>query len=118
MILIADISSLPWKALLPLILAAVALFLLLPKPRKRPVLIGSVLGVAAVALAGILLIHTGLAPLPEKALFYAFSGLAILAAGAMLTQRNPARAAISFALVVMNVCGLFLLQGAPFLMAA
>src|SRR5262249_8509914 len=36
----------------------------------------------------------------------------------LITQRNPARAAIAFALVVMNVCGLFLLQAAPFLMAA
>src|SRR5206468_2720771 len=35
-----------------------------------------------------------------------------------ITQRNPARAAFSFALVVLSTCGLFLLQAAPFLMAA
>jgi NADH:ubiquinone oxidoreductase subunit 6 (subunit J) len=40
-------------------------------------------------------------------------------AGALLvTQRNPARAALAFALVVLSTCGLFLLLAAPFLMAA
>jgi NADH-quinone oxidoreductase subunit J len=39
-------------------------------------------------------------------------------AGALLiTQRNPARAALSFALGVLSTSGLFLLQAAPFLMA-
>ena len=36
----------------------------------------------------------------------------------LVTQRNPARAALSFALVVLSTCGLFLLLAAPFLMAA
>src|SRR5262245_58452532 len=36
----------------------------------------------------------------------------------MITQKNPVHAAISFTLVVMSTCGLFLLQAAPFLMAA
>ena len=51
-------------------------------------------------------------------LFYAFSGIAILGAGLMLAQHNPVRAALSFALVVLSTCGLFLLLSAPFLMAA
>src|SRR5205807_7606599 len=38
--------------------------------------------------------------------------------GLLITQRNPVRAALSFALVVLSTCGLFLLQAAPFLMAA
>src|ERR1700722_1163027 len=120
MSLFADSSSLAisWRAVLPLVLGAIALYLLLPKPRKRPVVFGASLGVLAVVLGGILLFRYGLAPLPERVLFWCFSMLAILGGGAMLTQRNPARAAISFTLVVMNVCGLFLLQGAPFLMAA
>jgi NADH:ubiquinone oxidoreductase subunit 6 (subunit J) len=120
MMVIADIQSLsfPSRAVVPLVLAAIALYLLLPTPRKRSVIVGALVGLGAVALAGVLLAHGSAAPWPEKLLFYIFSGLAILGAGAMLTQRNPARAAISFAMVVMNVCGLFLLQGAPFLMAA
>ena len=36
----------------------------------------------------------------------------------LVTQRNPARAALSFALVVLSTCGLFLLLAAPFLTAA
>ena len=36
----------------------------------------------------------------------------------LVTQQNPARAALSFALVVLSTCGLFLLLAAPFLMAA
>ena len=36
----------------------------------------------------------------------------------MICQRNPVHAALSFAMVVLSSCGLFLLQAAPFLMAA
>ncbi len=36
----------------------------------------------------------------------------------MITQRNPVHAALCFAMVVLSTCGLFLLQAAPFLMAA
>jgi len=113
-----SMNAIPWFTLLPLAVAAVALYLLLPKPKRRPVVAGAILGLIAVALGGVLLLSPGRGPLPERVLFYCFSGLAILGAAAMLTQSNPARSAISFALVVMNVCGLFLLLGAPFLMAA
>ena len=54
----------------------------------------------------------------ETVLFYAFSGIAIVSGALLVTQRNPARAALSFALVVLSTCGLFLLLAAPFLMAA
>jgi NADH:ubiquinone oxidoreductase subunit 6 (subunit J) len=56
--------------------------------------------------------------LPELLLFYAFSTIAVVSGGLLVTQRNPVRAALSFALVVLSTCGLFLLQAAPFLMAA
>ena len=36
----------------------------------------------------------------------------------MVTLKNPVYAALSFAMVVLSTCGLFLLQSAPFLMAA
>ncbi len=110
--------AIPWRVALPLILAVMALYYLLPKPRNRYVVAGSAAGLFAIVLAGVWLTRTDGAPIAEQFLFYAFSGLAILGGGLMVTQRNPARAAISFALVVLNVCGLFLLQGAPFLMAA
>ena len=55
---------------------------------------------------------------PETILFYVFSAIAIVVGVLLVTQRNPARAALSFALVVLSTCGLFLLLAAPFLMAA
>jgi NADH-quinone oxidoreductase subunit J len=51
-------------------------------------------------------------------LFWTFSAVAILAGALLVTQHNPARAALAFALVVLCTCGLFLLLAAPFLMAA
>jgi NADH:ubiquinone oxidoreductase subunit 6 (subunit J) len=107
-----------WRAIIPLAIGAAALYLLLPKPRRRPVMLGSLLGLLAIILGAFFLLRKNAAPIPERILFWCFSGIAVVAAGVMVTQRNPGRAAISFALVVMNVCGLFLLQGAPFLMAA
>src|SRR5207237_4293627 len=67
--------------------------------------------------AGWLLIRGGSAD-PETILLYAFSRIAVVSGGLLVTQRNPVRAALSFALVVLSTCGLFLLQAAPFLMAA
>lgn len=121
MITIAESSAdvaVPWRVVLPLILAAMALYYLLPKPRNRYIIAGAAAGIFALILAAVWLLRTGSAPIPERILFYAFAGLAIGGGGLMVTQSNPARAAICFALVVLNVCGLFLLQGAPFLMAA
>src|SRR5205807_7496424 len=54
----------------------------------------------------------------ESFLFYVFAAVAVVAGGLLVTQQNPARAALSFALVVLASCGLFLLQAAPFLMVA
>src|SRR5262249_39772043 len=66
---------------------------------------------------GWLIVRTS-AVTPETILFYAFSGIAIVAAVLLVTHRNPARAALAFALVVLSTCGLFLLLAAPFLTAA
>jgi NADH:ubiquinone oxidoreductase subunit 6 (subunit J) len=74
-------------------------------------------GLVAIILAAALLVPVGAAT-PETILFYAFSGLAVIAGGLLVTQSNPARAALSFALVVLSTTGLFLLLAAPFLMAA
>jgi NADH-quinone oxidoreductase subunit J len=107
-----------WKLLLPLVLAAVGIWLLLPRPRNQAIVWGALSALAALVLAGIFWVRWENAVSPEVILFYAFSGLAILGGVALITQKNPARAAVSFAVVVVNVCGLFLLQAAPFLMAA
>jgi len=107
----------PWAILLPIALGLVAIYLLLPRPRPFPYIWGAAAGALGLLLAGLLLIGRRVV-LPEMLLFYAFSGIAVVSGGLLVTQRNPVRAALSFALVVLSTCGLFLLQAAPFLMAA
>jgi NADH-quinone oxidoreductase subunit J len=102
---------------LPAIAGVLAIYLLLPRPRPYPALWGASAAALALLSGGLLLIQYQLA-FPENVLFYAFSAIAIVAGGLLITQRNPVRAALSFALVVLSTCGLFLLQAAPFLMAA
>jgi NADH:ubiquinone oxidoreductase subunit 6 (subunit J) len=103
--------------ILPVILGAMGVYLLLPRVRPYPIFWGTGLSAMALLLAGFTLIRSGMA-LPENLLFYCFSAIAIVAGVLLITQRNPVHAALSFALVVLSTCGLFLLQAAPFLMAA
>jgi NADH-quinone oxidoreductase subunit J len=102
---------------LPVAVGALAIFLLLPRPRPYPRLWGAAAAALALLLTGWLLVHASLSR-AETVLFYAFSAVAIVAGGSLVTQRNPAYAALSFALVVLSTCGLFLIEAAPFLMAA
>jgi NADH:ubiquinone oxidoreductase subunit 6 (subunit J) len=106
-----------WPILVPVVLGFVAIYLLLPRARGYAPLWGATLGGAALIFAGWSLIRVE-KDLAETILFYAFSAVAIVAGVLLITQRNPARAALSFAMVVLSTCGLFLLQAAPFLMAA
>jgi len=103
---------------LPVALGVLAVYLLLPQPRVMPRLLGIIFGAMALALSGIFLLReVAGAHWVEAVLFYSFSALAIIGGVLLVTNRNPARGAVSFALVVLSVCGLFLLQAAPFLMA-
>ena len=106
-----------WPVLVPVAAGMAAVYLLLPRVRRYPPLWGGVLAALALILGGWLLIRTDTAA-PQTVLFYAFSGLAVLGGGLLITLSNPVHAALSFALVVLSTCGLFLLQAAPFLMAA
>jgi NADH-quinone oxidoreductase subunit J len=107
-------------ALGPILLAAglgmAALYILLPRPKTYPRLLGAALGALALVAAAAFIVPAAGAHI-ETVLFYAFSGLALVAGGVMITRHNAARAALSFAVVVLSTCGLFLLQAAPFLMA-
>ncbi len=102
-------------------LGATGIYLVLPKPRGRKVALGTFLALAGLGVvATFLLDQFGK---PEKddvgtGLFYLFSASAVFFAGVLVAQRNPARGAIAFAFVVLNVCGLFVLLAAPFLAAA
>src|SRR6267378_2050247 len=102
---------------LPVILGLIGVYLLLPRIRPYPTIWGAAVSGLALLLAGFTLIRGGMA-VPENLLFYCFSAIAIVTGTMMITQANPVHAALSFALVVLSTCGLFLLQAAPFLMAA
>src|SRR6266436_7954620 len=102
---------------LPVILGLIGVYLLLPRIRPYPTIWGAAASGLALLLAGFTLIRGGMA-VPENLLFYCFSAIAIVTGTMLITQRNPVHAALSFALVVLSTCGLFLLQAAPFLMAA
>jgi NADH:ubiquinone oxidoreductase subunit 6 (subunit J) len=106
-----------WAITVPMLLGLAAVYLLLPRPRPYPFLWGAGVGVLALVAAVVLLLGTTQFDV-EPFLFYLFSAVAIIAGALMVTQHNPARAALSFALVVLSTCGLFLLLAAPFLMAA
>jgi NADH-quinone oxidoreductase subunit J len=107
-----------WPITLTLFIAFIAVYGLLPRPRPAaPLRVGLVTAAVALLFAGFFIVPaTGFSA--ETILFYAFSAIAIIAGGLLVTQSNPARAALAFALVVLSTCGLFLLQAAPFLMAA
>jgi NADH-quinone oxidoreductase subunit J len=103
--------------LAPLGLGWLAIWWLLPQQKARPRVLGGLLAVAAL----LALQYTMLPPAGEivrDVMFYLFAGTAILAAGLMITDKNPVYAALWFALTTLSVCGLFLLNSAPFLSAA
>ncbi len=106
-----------WPMIAPLALGLVAIYWLLPRPRPFPPIYGASAAALALLLAGWLIVRIG-AVTPEGLLFYTFALLAVVFGGLLVTQHNPARAALSFAVVILSTCGLFLLQAAPFLMAA
>jgi NADH:ubiquinone oxidoreductase subunit 6 (subunit J) len=113
----ASLAAEAWPIALPVGLGVAAVYLLLPRPRAYPWPWGAAAAVLALLLFGALIVRA-VAVTPETLLFYAFSAVAVVAGGLLVTQRNPARAALAFALVVLSTCGLFLLLAAPFLMAA
>jgi len=104
-----------WATLLPLATGALGVLALLPQPRRLPSVVGVGLLVVTFVLATLAI---GSVTTVEKGLFYGFSFIAIVAGVLLVTQTQPARAALSFTLVVLATCGLFLLLAAPFLFAA
>jgi NADH-quinone oxidoreductase subunit J len=106
-----------WLVLMPPLLGFAAVYLLLPQVRRARPIWGGISAALALALGAVTLIRTEASSI-ESLLFLAFAGIAIAAGVMMITQSNPVHSALSFALVVLSTCGLFLLQAAPFLMAA
>jgi NADH-quinone oxidoreductase subunit J len=107
-----------WPMLATAGLGMAAVCFLLPRPRPWPFAKLAGACAAGLALAGAVVVAARAAHITgETVLFYAFSALAVISGGMIVTQANPARAALSFALVILSTTGLFLLQAAPFLMA-
>lgn len=95
----------------------VALYVLLPRPEPIPPAYRLMAAFVALFLLAGLIVPTHL-PLLERLLFRGFSGGAVIGGVLLVTLPNPARAALSFVLVILSTCGLFLLLAAPFVMAA
>lgn len=117
--------TLPYSSAGQIVLAAVlaiaAFYLLLPKPKRRSVALGSAAAVASFAVLVLWLVQHFGKPTQElvaNVLFFFFAAGALVNGTVLVAQRNPARGAISFAFVILSTCGLFLLLAAPFLMAA
>ena len=110
-----------WLVLLPPVVGFAAVYLLLPQVRRAKPIWGGALAALALVLGAATLVHADTSTMEaqiESLLFFAFAGIAIVGGVMMITQSNPVHSALSFALVVLSTCGLFLLQAAPFLMAA
>jgi NADH-quinone oxidoreductase subunit J len=106
-----------WQLALPMVLGAVAVWGLMPKGEHRSKLVPWLIGVTAFGWMGATLLRpTG--NVVQDLLFALFAGVAIIAALLMITNRNPVYSALWFAVVTLCVCGLFLLQSAPFLASA
>jgi NADH-quinone oxidoreductase subunit J len=106
-----------WPQLLPVALGYCGIYLLLPRVRRSRPVLGALLAALALLLGGWYAVRLEVV-LAERILFYAFAGSALVGGALLISRKNPVHAALSFALVVLSSCGLFLLQGAPFLMAA
>lgn len=98
-------------------LIAASVLWLMPHGRPRPKVVGLLLATAGSVLLALEL-HAAEGPAVEATLFSLFSVAAILCAILTVTNHNPVYSALWFALVTLSVCGLFLLQSAPFLAAA
>jgi NADH-quinone oxidoreductase subunit J len=57
-------------------------------------------------------------PPVEAALFTTFAALMLASGCGMQVEANPVYAALWFAVVILSTCGMFLMQGAPFISAA
>lgn len=106
-----------WRLLLPLALGWLAVWRMLPRDTSRSRILGGIAGVIAmVLLQGFLPAPTG--PLVQSGVYFACAALAVVSAVLMISDRDPINAALWFALTTLAVCGVFMLNSAPFIAAA
>jgi NADH-quinone oxidoreductase subunit J len=112
-----DWVAVHWMQGLSLVLLATGVWWLMPRPAQWPKAAGILLVLSGASLLAWRL-EDGTGPLIETVLFWVFAGITIVGAVMMITNRNPVYSALWFAVTTLCVCGLFLLQFAPFLAAA
>jgi NADH-quinone oxidoreductase subunit J len=105
-----------WHEVSALALIACGVYWMMPRTVRLPKVVGLILAIVGADWLVYQLNASGLSG--QRLLFAAFSTAAILSAIMMVTNRNPVYSALWFALSTLGVCGLFLLQSAPFLAAA
>ena len=105
-----------WTEISALALMACGVWWLMPRMVRLPKVIGLLLAIGGADWLIYQLNMSGASA--QRLLFAAFATAAILAAILMITNRNPVYSALWFALATLAVCGLFLMQSAPFLAAA
>src|SRR3954465_2341654 len=103
--------------ILSLALIACGVWWLMPRASRLPKLVGLILAICGAGLLASRL-NPANGQVVQTILFSTFSAIAILSAILMITNRNPVYSALWFAIATLGVCGLFLLQQAPFLAAA
>ena len=103
--------------LIPLGLGWLAVWWLMPSVKQRPRILGGLAGLAAILMMQMMLLPPA-GDAVRNGLFFLFAAAAVISAALMITDRNPVYSALWFALVTLAVCGLFLLNTAPFLAAA
>jgi NADH-quinone oxidoreductase subunit J len=103
--------------LIPLGLGCLSIWMLMPSEKKRSRIFGYLVGLAAVVMFQRMLLPPS-GELLRSSLFFLFASAAVISAGLMITDSNPVYSALWFALTTLAVCGLFLLNSAPFLSAA
>lgn len=96
-----------------ILLAAVAVFTLMPRGKKRLRWLGVSLGLVSAGLFGWYLLSLG--GWVENLVFHTLAAVTVIAAAATITSRSPVYSAVWFALVLLGTAGLFLYQGAQFL---
>jgi NADH-quinone oxidoreductase subunit J len=98
---------------LAMVLAAIGMWLMLPRGDRPGRLLGAVIGVASLILFGALGARMGTTG--SEVAFATLAAVTIISAAATVTFRSPVYCALWFALSLLGTAGLFLMQGAQFL---
>ena len=99
-------------------LGGVGLYLAMPRPEGSRARSGALIGVCAIVGLMVLLGLRMLAGESLAVFFYVFAGVAVLAAGRVVTHPKPVYSAVYFGLVILCVAMLLVVQQAEFLAVA